>query len=251
MKALTEGRYRSRDGNAVLFDVSHRATVLATIRVSILERDIGRVTLKRAEGYRLDRGWSIAPNNWSCLSPAGRGTTCQASPSGSVAVTEDNGIVTLSAEGLIAEVTYRLSGSPGVAHGQAALFLEDRRTQAYLISRKTGALVHFMTRHAEERHYGLGDKAGPSIALADASRIDAVDPCGFDAECSDPLYKILPVLYRRWAYAGARRLLRQPCDGRGRPWLRRSTTITACSAPTGQTTVTSTITSLPVPPCRT
>ena len=62
MKALTEGRYRSRDGNAVLFDVGHCAAALATIRVSILERDIGRVTLKRPEGYRLDRGWAIAPN---------------------------------------------------------------------------------------------------------------------------------------------------------------------------------------------
>src|SRR5271165_7407213 len=102
MKALTEGRYRSRDGNAVLFDAGHRATVLATIRVSILERDIGRVTLKRAEGYRLDRGWAIAPNE---LEPpfAGRprdDVSGFANPS--VAVTENSGTVTLSAEGLIA-----------------------------------------------------------------------------------------------------------------------------------------------------
>ena len=58
MKALTEGRLRGRDGNAVLFDVGQGAT----IRVQILDRDIGRVTLRRAEGYRLDRGWSIAPD---------------------------------------------------------------------------------------------------------------------------------------------------------------------------------------------
>ena len=192
MKALTEGRYRSRDGNAVLFDVGHRATVLATIRVSILERDIGRVTLKRAEGYRLDRGWAIAPNE---LEPpfAGRprdDVSGFANPP--VAVTEDSGIVTLSAEGLIAEVTLSPFGIAWRRHGEAAPFLEDRRTQAYLISRKTGALVHAMTRHAEDRHYGLGDKAGPLDRTGRRFAIDAVDPCGFDAEFSDPLYKMLP-----------------------------------------------------------
>jgi alpha-glucosidase len=49
-----------------------------------------------------------------------------------------------------------------------------------------------MTRHAEDRHYGLGDKAGPLDRTGRRFAIDAVDPCGFDAELSDPLYKMLP-----------------------------------------------------------
>ena len=31
------------------------------LRVGMLEQDIGRVVMKRDGGYRLDRGWSIAP----------------------------------------------------------------------------------------------------------------------------------------------------------------------------------------------
>ena len=52
MKALTEGRYRGRDGIWAVFDLG-----LGTeLRVGILEQDIGRVVMKRDGGYRLDRG---------------------------------------------------------------------------------------------------------------------------------------------------------------------------------------------------
>ena len=63
MKALTYGRFRGLDGNAALFDLATgpAAAPLATLRIAILERDIGRVTLRRPNGYRLDRGWAIAP----------------------------------------------------------------------------------------------------------------------------------------------------------------------------------------------
>ena len=57
MKALTEGRYRGRDGIWAVFDLGWDTE----LRVGILEQDIGRVVMKRDGGYRLDRGWSIAP----------------------------------------------------------------------------------------------------------------------------------------------------------------------------------------------
>ena len=68
------------------------------------------------------------------------------------------------------------------------------RTQAYFISNKTQAFQHFMAREHDERHYGLGDKAGPIDHTGRRFRIDAVDPCGYDAELSDPLYKMIPFL---------------------------------------------------------
>ncbi len=49
-----------------------------------------------------------------------------------------------------------------------------------------------MARGAAESHHGLGDKAGPFDRTGQRFRLDAVDPCGFDAETSDPLYKIIP-----------------------------------------------------------
>src|SRR5947209_7307466 len=48
MKALTQGRYVGREAEAALFDVGQGATMV----VRILEGDIGRVTLRRRDGYR-------------------------------------------------------------------------------------------------------------------------------------------------------------------------------------------------------
>lgn len=188
MKALTQGRYLGRDGEAALFDVG----LGATIAVRILEGDIGRVTLKPQDGYRLDRGWSIAPGG---LEPPyeGRkrddlaGFSCPKTQ-----LSEADGKVTLSAGRLVAEVTLSPFSIAWRREGEAKPFLQDRTTQAYLISPRTGALAHFMARDYAERHYGLGDKAGPLDRTGRRFAIDAVDPCGFDAELSDPLYKMLP-----------------------------------------------------------
>ncbi|MBS7697436.1 MULTISPECIES: glycoside hydrolase family 31 protein [unclassified Chelatococcus] len=202
MKALTHGRYRGLDGNAAVFDVGAfdvgafdvgaGTKPLATIRVAILERDIGRVTLRRTEGYRLDRGWAIAPNG---LEPPFEGRARDdvsgfANPA--VTAREEGGTVTLVAPGLSATVTLHPFGIAWRRDGEAEPFLSDRPTQAYFLSRKSGALAHSMARHADERHYGLGDKAGPLDRTGRRFAIDAVDPCGFDAELSDPLYKMLP-----------------------------------------------------------
>lgn len=188
MKALTQARYAGRDGEAALFDLGGGAT----IAVRILERDIGRVTMRRNGAYRLDRGWSIAPGG---LEPGyeGRlrddlsGFSCPPT-----SVTESEGRVVLTGAGLAAEVTLSPFGIAWRRDGEAAPFLRDRPTQAYLISNQTRAVAHFMERDHGERHYGLGDKAGPLDRTGRRFAIDAVDPCGFDAELSDPLYKMLP-----------------------------------------------------------
>jgi alpha-glucosidase len=192
MKALTTGRYRGRDGNWAAFDLGPGP---AELRIGMLESDLGRVVLKRPGGYRLDRGWSIAPGG---LEPpyAGRprddlaGFACP-----DAQVTERDGIVTLQvAGGLAAEVTLEPFGIAWRRTGDARPFLQDRRTQAYFISNKNTAFQHVMAREHDERHYGLGDKAGPLDHTGRRFRIDAVDPCGYDAELSDPLYKMIPFL---------------------------------------------------------
>ncbi|MGJ4931783.1 TIM-barrel domain-containing protein [Bradyrhizobium sp. HKCCYLS2038] len=194
MKALTHGRFRGVHDGAALFDLATGADapVLATLRVAILERDIGRVTLRRPEGYRLDRGWAIAPDH---IEPpfAGRPRDDVSGFANPVLdVSEQGGVVTLATPGLRAEVKLDPFGIAWHRPGESQPFLRDRPTQAYLLSRKSGALMHAMERHKDERHYGLGDKAGPLDRTGRRFAIDAVDPCGFDAELSDPLYKMLP-----------------------------------------------------------
>ncbi|MBR0722368.1 TIM-barrel domain-containing protein [Bradyrhizobium manausense] len=188
MKALVEGRYRGYEGGAAVFEVGEGVT----IAVRILEGDLGRVTLRRAGGFRLDRGWSLAPGG---IEPPYEGRNRDdlsgfANPA--VTVTPGDGIVTVAAAGLTAEVRLRPFGIAWRRAGDAQPFLRDRPTQAYFISNKTPAIAHMMARHPDERHYGLGDKAGPLDRTGRRFAIDAVDPCGFDAELSDPLYKMLP-----------------------------------------------------------
>src|SRR5215469_10748298 len=99
MKALVEGRYRGCDGEAAIFDVGEGAT----IAVRILDGDLGRVTLRRAGGFRLDRGWSLAPGG---VEPPYQGRSRDdmsgfANPA--VTVTPGDGIVSVAAAGLTAE----------------------------------------------------------------------------------------------------------------------------------------------------
>lgn len=188
MKALIRGRYCGRDGGAAVFEVGEGAT----IALRILEHDVGRVTLRRRNGYRLDRGWSVAPGG---AEPPYEGRprddlTGFANPE--IAVEETATTVVVSAAGLSAEVTLAPFAIAWRRDGDAVPFLRDRSTQAYFLSNKTSAVAHFMARDPAERHYGLGDKAGPLDRTGRRFAIDAVDPCGFDAELSDPLYKMLP-----------------------------------------------------------
>ncbi len=188
MKALTQGRYLGRDGEAALFDLGHGYT----LAIRILEGDIGRVTLKPQDGYRLDRGWSIAPGG---LEPPYEGRPRDdhsgfSSPRTEITAGDDK--VVIEGAGLSAVVTLAPFGIAWHRKGEDRPFLQDRTTQAYLVSARTGALAHYMARDDRERHYGLGDKAGPLDRTGRRFAIDAVDPCGFDAELSDPLYKMLP-----------------------------------------------------------
>lgn len=188
MKSLTQARYRGLDGLWAVFALDHGVE----LRVGLLEDDIGRVVMRRDGGYRLDRGWSVAPGG---LEPPyeGRprddvsGFSCPP-----VDVTEGEGRVVIAGAAMRATVTLDPFGIAWSRTGEAEPFLRDRPTQAYFVSNKTGAVAHFMARDKAERHYGLGDKAGGLDHTGRRYRIDAVDPCGFDAETSDPLYKMLP-----------------------------------------------------------
>jgi alpha-glucosidase len=188
MKALTEGRYIGRQGIWAEFALRHGAV----LRVGILEPDIGRVVLIPARGYRLDRSWTIAPGG---LEPAFVGRhrddlTGFACPHADIAVAQDR--VVLSSSSLTAQVRLSPFGIDWYRGDELLPFLSDRPTQAYFLSRLTGALKHVVARKATERHYGVGDKGGALDRTGRHFRIDAVDPCGYDAQTSDPLYKMIP-----------------------------------------------------------
>lgn len=188
MKALFDARYLGQDGPWVRFALEYGIEA----RVTLVEDDIGRVVFRREDGYQLDRGWSLAPNG---LEPPYEGRSRDDLGGFSVPKTtvfEESERIILEGARMRAIIRFSPFGIDWQRVGEAQSFLQDRGTQAYLFSRKTGAFRHFIARDKNERHYGLGDKSGRLDKTGRRFSIDAVDPCGFDAETSDPLYKMIP-----------------------------------------------------------
>ena len=68
----------------------------------------------------------------------------------------------------------------------------DRPTQAYDFGWWDGRAHHFLERRAGDRHYALGERAGAMDRTSRRFRLTSLDPMGYDAEQSDPLYKAIP-----------------------------------------------------------
>lgn len=68
----------------------------------------------------------------------------------------------------------------------------DRSTQAYDFGWWDGRAHHYLERRPGERHYGLGERAGDMDRAGRRFRLTNLDPMGYDAEHSDPLYKSIP-----------------------------------------------------------
>lgn len=188
MKALVHARYLGQDGPWFRFQLEHGIEA----RLAFPEADIGRVVFRRTEGYRLDRCWSVAPGRGEPGYEGRHRDDLTGFSNPEAAATVEPGLVRIDGPGASARVRLSPFGIDWLRAGESTPFLQDRATQAYFVSRRTGAFGHFVARDARERHYGLGDKSGRLDKTGRRFRIDAVDPCGFDAETSDPLYKMIP-----------------------------------------------------------
>jgi alpha-glucosidase len=188
MKAITSARFLERDGARVVFEAGYGARFIVTA----LDHSLIRVTLLRAAGWRLDRTWSIAPGGAEPPFEGRNRDDLSGFPCPDFTLAHDTNGMTITTKALTARVRLNPLGINWHETGNATPFAGDRPTQAYLLSGKTGAFAHFMARGATERHHGLGDKAGSFDRTGRRFKLDAVDPCGFDAETSDPLYKIIP-----------------------------------------------------------
>lgn len=188
MKALVEARYLGQDQAWFRFGLAHGFE----FRLAILENDIARFTLRPETGFRLDRGWSIAPNRQEPPYSGRLREDLSGFALPAATASDKGGSVEIAGGDFIITVRLAPFGLSWRRKGEAMPFLEDRASQAYLASRKGTAFSHFVARHGNDRHYGLGDKSGRLDKTGRRFRIDAVDPCGFDAETSDPLYKMIP-----------------------------------------------------------
>lgn len=188
MKAIIRARFERVEGPRVHFT----GDLGARITLSVLGARLVRVTLLRATGWRLDRTWSIAPGGHEPPFEGRGREDLSGFPLPAFSVSDLGDRIEIATGALTAVVRLDPFGVDWREPGAALPFAGDRPTQAYMISAKSTRIAHFMARHKAERHHGLGDKTGPFDRTGRRFKLDAVDPCGFDAETSDPLYKIIP-----------------------------------------------------------
>ena len=169
------------------------------VHVTALEEDMIRVRVDRDGERAVGRSWMVAP-------PSGRETPYEgrekedldgfAMPA--VKVDECDGTLRVSTSRLRVLVTLGLSPLAlqwewkDVATAMWRPLFSDRLTGAYYFGRRDSRLCHHVKRRRGDRFFGLGEKSGELDKGGRRWRMDCVDAMGYDAECSDPLYKFWP-----------------------------------------------------------
>ncbi|WP_375271484.1 TIM-barrel domain-containing protein [Sphingomonas sp.] len=170
----------------------------AVAHVFVLEDDVMRLLLLADGRVTSPPSWAIAPG-LSDLAEPGRDRmdtagfalpdfTCE-EHDGTLIVGTAQIRVTIALVGL-----HCLWKQRDPATGDWCLMAADRPTQAYDFGWWDGRAHHYVARQSGERFFGLGDRTGDCDRAGRRFRLTNVDPMGFDAEHSDPMYKSIPYL---------------------------------------------------------
>jgi alpha-glucosidase len=168
----------------------------AAAHVFVLEEDIVRLLVLPGGTVTSPPSWAICPGGEDIADP-GRdrmdvsGFACPA-----FALAEADGTLTIETTRL--RLTIALHGLHcSWAQRAGAAWVEiarDRRTQAYDFGWFDGRPCHYLERLPGERYYGLGERSGPMDRSGRRLRLVNLDPMGYDAAASDPLYKSIPYI---------------------------------------------------------
>lgn len=159
------------------------------LQVDFAAEFLVRVALFPKDGMETDRTWMVAPDGE--LPPEGRS---RLSLDGfQMPLVEHDGSrfgtetlrISFSAE------PFQLTAEQKV-EGCWRTCLRDRELGAYVNFPVRREIKHFQARSEHDRHYGLGDKAGPVDRTRRRFKCLQTDALGYDAELSDPLYKHAP-----------------------------------------------------------
>lgn len=169
------------------------------VKVFVLEEDIIRVLFIENE-LKLDRTWLIAPG-MDDIEKEGRDRldiSPFSLPKFEYCITDEACIVETSK----IKVVFDLNGMKASWYAKLdnieTLFAKDRKTQAYNISGSLGdGVYHYLERNLDEEYFGLGEKSGETNRYGKRYRMMSVDPMGYDAQFTDPLYKHIPFYITR------------------------------------------------------
>ncbi len=189
---------KSREGNHLTLQSPEGHVA----HVFILEEDIIRVMLLPDGVLRAPRTWAIAPGEED-VDFTGRDRFDLAGfalpeyevkqTAGSLCISTKDVRLTLELSGFFCRWETRKIGM-----WQSAA--SDRATQSYNFGWWDDKVYHYLKREADESYFGLGERAGDSNRLGQSYRMCNLDPMGYSARTTDPLYKHIP-FYLTWKKA--------------------------------------------------
>ncbi|TPW32134.1 alpha-glucosidase [Martelella alba] len=199
MRTLKNWTLSSRDAHGVTLLLDGRHSLVITV----LEDALFRVSLKKDGDWRLDRTWSIAPEDDVAFE--GRARDDLSGFSLPAFTIEDGESLTLATETLRLSIANPLTmrWEARQADGNFALLAEERPTGAYMLGIRDHRASHFLLRKPGERVYGLGEKSGDLERSGRRYEMRNLDAMGYNAKSTDPLYKHLPVTFTVTPDAGA------------------------------------------------
>ena len=181
-----------------------RAPGGATAEVRVLEHDIVRLTVLPHGNLRFPRTWAIAPG-LDDVPIEGRDrqdVTGFMLPAfdmdeqpGQLCITTGQIRLTIALDGFAC----RWETRRGEAWLAAA---EDRPTQGYNFGWWDARVYHYLKRERDEQYFGLGERAGDTNRAGQRYRMCNLDPMGYNARSTDPLYKHIPFYITRKPRSG-------------------------------------------------
>lgn len=188
---------------------------------SLLEQTPGRLTLTSADGHfahifvleehivrmmvlpggklNAPRTWAIAPGAEDVATTGRDRFDLSGFSLPDYALSQTPDTLTVSTRQI--RLTIRLAGLfcqwETLVDGQWQLAANDRVTQAYNFNWWDSKVYHYLQRSRDEMYFGLGERAGETNRQGSRYRFCNVDPMGYSARNTDPLYKHIP-FYLTW-----------------------------------------------------
>jgi len=189
-------KFVKNENNVINFKMVDGQTV---VKIFVLENDIIRVLFYENE-LKLNRTWLVAPG-MEDINKEGR-DRLDVSVFSLPPFTFTTNNVTSTIETSKMKVVFNLDGMKATWYAKIGdeeiQFAKDRKTQSYSFEGSLGkGPFHYLERNVNEQYYGLGEKSGNVEKSGRRYRMMSVDPMGYDAESTDPLYKHIPFYITR------------------------------------------------------
>lgn len=198
LREIYQFQFLDEKSNVLTFKLEH-SDVLA--RIIVLENDMIRVLMTKSDQLEVKKTWLVAPG-MDDVPLKGR-DRLDLSPFSlpQYNFSHEVGSCTIETELLKLDIQldgFKISWFSKDSEGNVKQIAADRQTQAYNFDGSLGeGIFHYLQRTKDEQYYGLGEKSGEMDRYGKRYRMLSIDPMGYDAQYTDPLYKHIPFYITR------------------------------------------------------